>query len=163
MKVLQAALDAIPEAVPKAIAERRLGRLLAADQSADQVRFRASTERQVLVSDTKDPLFADIPTDWLISTPAPAYTDALVALLAGELASSDPFIASGIAFRAAEVIKASNPGDWHSSLYAAVACRLLADAGAGKVELEQRWIDRLSRALHGRKIECKPAKPAALH
>jgi hypothetical protein len=161
--VLHAAFDAISEGIMKRLADERLGRLLAAGQSADQLRFTASRERQVLVSDPKNPLFADISTDWLIASPTPAYTSALVALLADELASGDPVVAGGIAVRAVNVIQASNMTDWHRSLYTAVACRLLANAGAKKVKLEQWSIDGLSEMLRDQKIECEPAKPAAPH
>jgi Pentapeptide repeats (8 copies) len=156
-----ASLSAIPDANMKAAAEERLGRLLWADQSADQLRFTASPERQVLVSDPKASVFADISVKWLITSPTPAYTSALVALLADELASH-PAIASGIAYRAAFEIRVTTTDDWRRSLYVDVACRLLANAGAKRVKLEQRSIDGLSQALHDRKIECEPAKPAAL-
>jgi hypothetical protein len=139
--------------------ENRLGRLRAADQSADQLRFTASPDRQVLVSDPKNPLFTDIPTGWLITSPTPPYTSAFVALTADELASADPFIANGIARRATWGIPVRDT----RLLYTAVACRLLANAEAEKVKLEQQSIDGLSRALRDQKIECEPAKPAALH
>jgi hypothetical protein len=99
VKALYAALDATPDANLKAAAEKRLGRLLAADQSADQLRFTASPERQVRVSDPKAPVLADISPEWLITSPTPAYTGALAALVAG-VAAGDPAIATAIATRA---------------------------------------------------------------
>jgi uncharacterized protein YjbI with pentapeptide repeats len=156
MKDLFAALD------EKAVSEKRLERLLAADQSADQLHFAASKESQVLVSDPKNPVFVDIPTDWLITSPTPAYTSALLALFTAELAS-DPAIASGIASRAASEIESCGTDDWRRSLYVAIACRLLANGEAEKAKIEQGSIDRLSGALRDREIECKPAKPAAPH
>jgi hypothetical protein len=138
--------------------------------AADRLHFAASQERQVLISDPKNPVFADIPTDWLITSPTPSYTTALIGLLADELASADPFIAAGIASRAtniivpraADIIERSNTDDWRRSLYATVACRLLAKAGPEKIAAEQGSIDLLSQALHDQKIDCEPAKPAAL-
>jgi hypothetical protein len=88
---------------------------------------------------------------------------ALVALLADELAPRDPAIAKGIATRARGRIRLSNTDDGLRSLYAAVTCRLLANAKAEKVKLEQQTIDNLSGALRDRKVECEPAKPAAPH
>jgi uncharacterized protein YjbI with pentapeptide repeats len=155
LKIVQAAIDAIPEAGWKAAVEKRLG-AWPADQSADHLRFTASSERQVLVSDPKNPLFAEIPTEWLIATATPEYTTSFVALLADELASSGPAIAHGIYVHVLFGYTFS-PEDWRRSLYAAVACRLMADAGAKKVKLEQPWIDE----LRDQKIECEPAKPAA--
>ncbi len=137
--------------------------MVAAGQPVDQLRLTASPERQVLVDNPKGPLFTAINRDWLILSPTPGYTSALVALLADELASGDPFIASGIASRAADEIQASNTADWRRSLYTAVACRLLANAGAKKDTLEQPAIDDLSAGLRARKFECEPATPAAPH
>jgi hypothetical protein len=90
-------------------------------------------------------------------------TGALVDLLAGELSSSDPSIARGIAYRAAGVILERNTDDWRGSMYTAVACRLLANAGTEKVKLEQQLKDGLSPSLRDQKTECEPAKPAAPH
>jgi uncharacterized protein YjbI with pentapeptide repeats len=174
-RALHAALDASP--LPTLWFQKKLlGDMLAADQSADQLRFNASPERQVLVDDPKNPLFSDIPTDWLITSPTPGYTSAFVALLADEIASGDPDIARGIARRAINGIEVSSlfqsvaPAKpqqhadlYTGSLYAAVACRLLANAGAKKVKLEQPSIDSLSDALGDKKSECEPAKPAAPH
>jgi len=160
---LRSALDAIPEGETKADGEKRLGGLLAAGQPSGRLRFTASAERQVLVSLPKNPLFAAINRDWLIARPTPPYTTAFVALLADELAAGGPDIAGGIARRVAGEIREGNKADWRRSLYAALACRLLANAAAGKVKLEQPSIDRLSGALRDKRIECEPAKPAALH
>jgi uncharacterized protein YjbI with pentapeptide repeats len=159
IKVLHAALNAIPEARSIA-ADKQLGRLLAGNQLADQVHFFASPERPVLVSDPKASFLADIPTEWLITSPTPAYTDALIADL--ELLASGDFIASGIAFRAADGIP-------YDRRYVSVACRLLANAAEQKVKLEQRSIieqlsvDVLSKALRDQKIDCEPSKPTAPH
>ena len=111
----------------------------------------------MLVSDPKNPLFADIPTDWLITSPTPAYTSALLALYV-ELASY-PAIASGIASRATSPA----PNDWRRSLYVEIACRLLANGEAEKAKMEHGSTDRLSALLGDRQIECKPAKSAAPH
>jgi hypothetical protein len=157
IKDLHVALDAVREARSKAAAQKRLDGLLAADQSAAQPRFRASKERQVLVSDPKNPFFANIPVSLLTTSPAPPYSDALADLLAGELASGDPIIASKIASRTVSNIQLSGT----PLPYTAVACRLLADAAAEKVELEQQSMDDLSLALRDQKIECESAKPAA--
>jgi uncharacterized protein YjbI with pentapeptide repeats len=159
--MVHAALDATPEVRWKADAERRLGTLLAADQSGDQLRFTASPERQVLVSDPKDPVFANIATEWLIMSPTPAYTNARVALLAGEIASGDPVVANAIALRAVGGISDSDDG--RRLLYSAAACGLLANARAEKVKLEQRAIDLLSEKLPAAKFECESAKPVAPH
>jgi hypothetical protein len=159
VKALHAALDAIRYTDLKAAAEKRLGRLLAADQSADQLRFTASPERQVLVSDPKAPVFAEISPEWLITSPTPAYTGALAALLADELAAGDPAIAEAIAFRAG----LDQNIDGRRWLYAAVACRLLANARVEKVKLRQVQIDILILTLRRKEIECEPAKPIATH
>lgn len=154
---IRAVLDVINKDQREHI-EKRLSRLFAKDQSADDVRFTASRERQVLVSDPKNPFFADIPADWLIPNPTPAYTSALLSLFAAELAS-DPAIASRIASSAALKLRSLTVDDWRRSLYAAIACRLRANGGAEKVKIEQGSIDLLSRALRDQKIECKPAEP----
>jgi uncharacterized protein YjbI with pentapeptide repeats len=159
VKALHAALDAIPDTNLKAAAEKRLGRLLAADQSADQLRFTASPERQVLVSGPKAPVFADISPEWLITSPTPAYTGALVALLADGIAAGDPAIAQQIAFRATW----DQNIDGRRWLYAAVACRLLVNARVEKVKLEPVMIELLTLDLRIREIECEPAKPLAPH
>jgi uncharacterized protein YjbI with pentapeptide repeats len=155
IKGLLIALDAIPVRERKADAEKQLDRLLAPDQFADRPLFTASPELQILVSDPKNPVFARNPREWLIASPTPAYTSALVTLLADELASGDPAIAKGIATRV--FVRIQN--DERRSLYAPVACRLLANARAEKVNLAQGTIDELSGALRDAKITCEPATP----
>jgi hypothetical protein len=158
-KALRATLDALT-ASAKSLAEEPLSHLLAADQSAGQLLFTASPERQVLVSDPKNSVFADIPTKWLITGPTPAYTSALVALLVDELAARDPVIANEIARRLVNEFRFSDVADdRRRSLYSVVACRLLAE-----VKLKQWSIDdRLAETLREHKIECQSAKPTAPH
>jgi uncharacterized protein YjbI with pentapeptide repeats len=172
IKVLRAALDARLVATLKRIAEKwqdasfeavvtadaeKLAQLLSADQTTDTHRFTASSERQVLVSDPKNPFFADVPEDWLITSPTPEYTSALHALLAVELAS-DPAIAVGIVSRVLTITPDTE--DWRRSLYMAVACGLLANGETEKAKVDQRSMDRLSFAMRDK---CEPAKHAAPH
>lgn len=157
-KAMHATVDAIPK--PRVTdAQKRFGQLLEGDQPPHELRFTASSERQVLVSDTKDPIFANIPAEWLISSPTPEYTSALVALLADELASSDADIAYRIAASAEGAIGPTGYDDLLRWRYVPVACRLLDNAQGKKIKLEQD----LSGSLRDRKIECEPAKLTAPH
>jgi uncharacterized protein YjbI with pentapeptide repeats len=154
-KALRAALDAMPDTYLKAAAEKRIDRLIAADQSADKLRFSASPERQVLVSDPKALVFADTPPEWLITSPTPAYTGALAALLADEIAAADPAIASAIARRA----EITHNIRGRRSLYAPIACRLLANARTEKIKLNQIEKRSLALSLSIENVECEPANP----
>jgi len=157
IKDLRAALDAVREAGSKKATQKRLDGLPAAVQSVVQPRFRASPEERVLVSNSKDPVFALIPVEWLTESPERPYSSRLADLLAGKLASGNPIIASKIAARTFDEIRHSGT-PWP---YTDVACRLLAEAAAEKVELEEQSMDELSGALRDQKIECEFAKPAA--
>jgi uncharacterized protein YjbI with pentapeptide repeats len=116
--------------------------------------FKASPEKQVLVSDPKNPVFADIPADWLIATPTPEYTKALVAFLANNLATDSSDIAEGIAQRAVW----STSEEQMPSVYAALACQLIANVGAGKVKIKRETEKGISDELQRRKIMCDKLK-----
>jgi uncharacterized protein YjbI with pentapeptide repeats len=131
-------------------AEKQLKRALA-DEPLGGFDFVASRERPVLVSYLSQPALARHP-DWLITEPTPPYTGALVDYLASELASTDPYIAAGIAnnilseHTEAELLAASPD--------VSIACRLLSETKAGQVSLEQSLVDRLSRSLKDAKRDC---------
>jgi uncharacterized protein YjbI with pentapeptide repeats len=126
-------------------AQRRLENLFRADQPPYRLFFTANSERQVLVSDARNQIFADIPTGWLITSPTPAYTRGLVTLLI-ELASHDPAIARMMVLR-------TQYED------APIGCSLLTNARTGRVKLEPTMKEVVSIALKAKKIECDDATP----
>jgi len=79
--------------------------------------------------------------------------------LADGIAALDPATATAIATRAGYDQNIIG----RRLLYAPVACRLLANARAEKIKLEQVRIDILFNTLRIREIECEPAKPVAPH
>ena len=97
-----------------------------------------------------NPVFADIPTNWLIASPTPAYTTAFVALLADQLAAVNSGVATLIGSRA---IRGIEMGETRS-LYAPLACRLLVNERTGKVQLGQNTLDALSTELPRLGIGC---------
>jgi len=158
MKGILATLGEIANSNQKAAATRQVALLFTAGRSKDRSVFTATAEQQVLVSDPKNPVFADIPTNWLITSPTPAYTTAFVTLLADQLAAGNSGVANGIGQRAIYGISKEET----RSLYGPLACRLLANVGTRKVKLEQNTVDYLSNELLRQRIECA-AKPAAAH
>jgi uncharacterized protein YjbI with pentapeptide repeats len=167
-KDLQATLDAIRDSarnlmIKEAVrwaneeAEELSSRLLGTEQSTDRLLFTASAERQVLVSDPKNPVFEKIPTEWLIGSPTPSYADALEAWLLDQSAPQAPDIAKSVAAGAAGEIVRRDTDDKSRSLYGNIACRLLANARADKLRLSQPTKESVSRALDDQKIPCEAA------
>jgi len=113
----------------------------------------ARPAQQVLVSDPKSPVFANIPNELLITSPTPAYRKGLTELLADELASEGPEMASAIAFRVEQQIQSSKDANDRLA-YRDVACRLMANAAAKNVQIHQVLMDQFSRMLRKKKIEC---------
>jgi hypothetical protein len=100
------------------------------------------------------PALANHP-DWLITTPSPAYVQALSDYLVGELAPSDPAAAQGIARRMALSIY----DDETRPIAEPIACRLLATPA---LKLTKQSVDVLNTALKQAKITCPAAAvPAA--
>jgi len=138
------------------MAEKISARVLGTEQLTNQLLFTATAEQQVLVSEPKNRMFEKISTEWLIGSPTPSYTNALIALLADQLASKAPAIASNIAEQAQQEIR-TNTDDKIRSLYETIACRLLENARADKVTLSQFEKESASRALEGKNIVCDAA------
>jgi hypothetical protein len=158
MKGIRATLGEIANSNQKAAATMQLALLFTAGRSKDRSVFTATAERQVLVSDPKNPVFADIPTNWLITSPTPAYITAFVTLLADQLAAGNSGVANRIGQRAIYGISKEET----RSLYGPLACRLLANVGTGKVKLEQNTVDYLSNELLRQRIECA-VEPVTAH
>jgi uncharacterized protein YjbI with pentapeptide repeats len=167
MKGFSAALDAIRDdpkyaattdfiALGSQMAERISGRVFGAEQLTNQLLFTASAEQQVLVNEPKNPMFEKIPTEWLIGSPTPSYTSALIALLADQLAPRASAIASNIASRSEGKI-GKTTDDKSRSLYETIVCRLLENARADKVTLSRLEKESASRALENQKAECEAA------
>jgi uncharacterized protein YjbI with pentapeptide repeats len=150
---LLAAISEIPNRDRRASAANRLHRMLTAGQSTERIVFTASPQLPVLVSDPGNPVFADIPTNWLMRSPTPVFATALALLLGDGLATVNSAIAEGIARRAHNGII----DGMTRSLYTPLACRLLANVRTDKVKLEQETVDDLTNELRTRKIECGPA------
>jgi uncharacterized protein YjbI with pentapeptide repeats len=123
-------------------------------RSAPEIYFDASAERPALVSDPANPIFKEIPKEWIIARSTPLYESALAKLLADELATGGSAIANMIAVRVSAQINSDIAED--RSLYAATACQLIANIHAGKVRPAQREIDELFEEAQQRKLECKP-------
>jgi hypothetical protein len=179
---LRHGLDAVPSGDFKREAEKRLERVLAADGFFD---FVASRERPVLVSASdiaSQPALRSHP-DWLIAEPTAAYTGALAAYLASELASTDPAIAAGIARNLIQDISADQSSVGGPAALARavpIACRLLSETKAGRIKLgqslvavayipphrgkaayfDQVWPVELSHALKNAKQDCPAVAPA---
>lgn len=113
--------------------------------------FAASTSQPILAGDRPDAILKAHP-DWLVTTPTPAYIQALSDYLVGELAPSDPAIVLGIARRmgpSLPEIEETRP------IAHPIACRLLATAA---LKLTQSSTDALASALKKENVTC-PAAP----
>jgi uncharacterized protein YjbI with pentapeptide repeats len=95
---------------------------------------------------------AQLVTARLLSNPTPSYRSALVTLLGNELASASFVIATGIALRVSAALEGGSAED--RLLYAAVACRLVANARLHDVVLEPQDLQQLES-------ECEQAQAAA--
>jgi hypothetical protein len=113
---------------------------------------RSRPARPVLVSASTEPALARH-SDWLITEPTAAYTEALSDYLASELASTDPAIAAGIARNLSRDIRYDKPGGARARAVP-IACRLLSETKAGRIELAQSVVDELSPALKNAKQDC---------
>lgn len=155
-RMLRESQDAVPSGVFKLNVERRLERVLAADEPLAVFDFVASRERPVLVSAPPEPALAKHP-DWLITEPTAAYTEALTSYLASELASTDPFIAAGIANDISRDLAMRS--EWAGVLArdVPIACRLLSETTSRRVRLEQSLFDELSRKLKNAQPDCTAA------
>jgi uncharacterized protein YjbI with pentapeptide repeats len=144
----------LPSGRIKVEAEKRLEPLLAAggEVVGGGFDFVASRERPVLVSASTEPALARH-SDWLITEPTAAYTEALNDYLASELASTDPAIAEGIARILSRDIRYDIPGGARARAVP-IACRLLSETKAGRIKLAQSVVDELSPDLKKAKQDC---------
>jgi len=146
---IAATLGVIPAANQKSVVKQRLS------QRPLQVVFAVEPWRQVLVDDPKNPLFNDISTACsiapycLIPSPTPAYTSALVRLLAHDLAPENSAIAQGIFRRAYTNFLRTRDAE----LNVQVLCALIANVQANKVILAPQLKDDLL-STH---VTCAPA------
>jgi uncharacterized protein YjbI with pentapeptide repeats len=150
-KRLNATLFSIIQTERKNEAIGRFDELSAAAASVPPLHFTASPKHQVLVDEPTNPIFKNIPKKWLVARPIPSYKNAFVTLLGDELASASVPTATGIALRVSTALEAGSPED--RVLYAAVACRLVANA-AHNVVLEPP-------ELHKLEFECERAQAVA--
>ena len=158
---LHAAIAALPEGARKRRANERIAKLLTSDYTAPPIEFKARLDRQVLVSDPGAPIFKNIDENWLIPSPTQSdtYISALVGLLADDLARGDFAVAEGIARRALHGFNSGGTGN-DSSLYASIACRLIANVRAARVKLSREAVNNLFSQLQ-QLNGCEPAKAAA--
>jgi uncharacterized protein YjbI with pentapeptide repeats len=108
-------------------------------------KFHASKERPVLVSEPPTlPKALANHREWLLTQPTAAYSEALAAYLGSELASVNSDIADGVAHRVSIAWPKEIVQPPAVPLAAPVGCRLLSEAKAGEVSLDQKWIDQWS-------------------
>ncbi len=155
------AVNAIPDPDTKRAATARLDRALATDEAPTTLRFAASPAQRVLVSDAITDAVKAAPqewtlveppqgTDWVMTDASRAYLDALAGFLVNDLARADRIIGRGIIGRVYGTLKL-DPADLPAR---GVACRLLREVKAKRVEMDPRWSTGLATLLQDEKVDC---------